>query len=345
MNFELAVAEKGPMQLRKRNKRHHFIPVTYMNGFCGPTGKIYAYRAEDPTKPLHVDPRGIGYQNYYYSQPLPDGDRDDHQFEDFWNKIETVWRGTLLALRHKELNYEISFNTLGFATMMRTRVPAAREFHETLMATTLRLEVKALAAIDRLPRELLRYKDELDTVPIGVNPQRTIVSMTNDMRRFGDVCCKMGFEIIHNESDINFVSSDNPVCYFDPTVHNSNYAPYDVGNEVELYFPLDTKTLLRGSHKIRPFNIISRHRVTREKAFARKINYTIAKFSYRLLLSDSRVNDELAQEYSALSPIAEIEVSGPNTALIVKYRNAFGPRPKLCSFVDTPEKVARLERG
>ena len=63
-------------------KRHHYIPITYLNKFTDNTGKVFAYRQDDVQKPLHLRPNEIAFERYYYSQPLPEGGRDNNTLED-----------------------------------------------------------------------------------------------------------------------------------------------------------------------------------------------------------------------------------------------------------------------
>jgi len=133
--------------LPRNNKKHHFISVVYMNGFSDKTGRTWAYRSNDVQNPHLSNPRAVGYENYYYSQELPDGRQENHRFEDLWNTIETVWPETLNALRAKRLSTAISFNLLGMATIMRARVPAARDRHALLLEAKLRTETKAMEHI------------------------------------------------------------------------------------------------------------------------------------------------------------------------------------------------------
>jgi hypothetical protein len=159
----------GPATTNRNNKRHHFVSVTYMNGFTV-DGRVWAYRTEAPETPIHVRPPTIGFEKFYYSQKLPDGSQENHRFEDLWNAIETVWPSTLRALQARRLSQAISFNGLGMATIMKVRVPAARERNEFLFAAKLRAEVQTLKRIGKLPEDLARYSGELDTVPVGINP-------------------------------------------------------------------------------------------------------------------------------------------------------------------------------
>jgi hypothetical protein len=81
-------------------KRHHYIPVTYLNKFSDASGNVYAYRKDNPHPPLYVPPSAIAFERYYYSQPLPEGGRDNNTFEDFFGTIESKWTSLAERLRY-----------------------------------------------------------------------------------------------------------------------------------------------------------------------------------------------------------------------------------------------------
>jgi hypothetical protein len=80
-------------------KRHHYIPVTYLNKFADVSGNVYAYRKDNPRPPLYILPNAIAFETYYYSQPLPEGGRDNNTFEDFFGTIESKWTPLAERLR------------------------------------------------------------------------------------------------------------------------------------------------------------------------------------------------------------------------------------------------------
>ena len=92
---------------------------------------------------------------------------------------------TRQALRDRRLSPAISLNTLGMASILRARVPAARERHELLMAAELRGQHQALERIGKLPPELACYAGHLDTVPVAADPQRSLGKMREDFSAFG----------------------------------------------------------------------------------------------------------------------------------------------------------------
>lgn len=50
-------------------KRHHFVAVTYLQGFGGADGKVWAYYLDNPREPKPSQPAAIGFRNRYYSPP------------------------------------------------------------------------------------------------------------------------------------------------------------------------------------------------------------------------------------------------------------------------------------
>jgi hypothetical protein len=330
----------------RNNKRHHFVSVTYMNGFTDDAGKIRVYRSEAPEEPIHVKPAAIGFEKYYYSKDRPEGGEEHHELEDLWAAIEEVWPATLRAVRARRLSPAISFNVLGMVAIMKTRVPAARDRNSLLMAAELRASMEALERIGKLPTEYQIYAGKLDTVPVAANPKRTLAKIFEEMKEIGDLYFRMGFEVFHNSSDLPFITSDNPVCFYNPVDFIHRRSPYDLEADVELIFPLDAHTALRGNSKLKPVNQIVRHRQVRDASAVRRLNRTIAQFGYRYVIAADRSSDDLAGLYAQCCPTVEIEVrpegdEGRDIKII--WRHVFGPRPQMDTFVNTPEKAARVQ--
>ena len=149
--------------------------------------------------------------------------------------------------------------------------------------------------------------------------------------------------MLHNETDLPFITSDNPVCLYDPRQPPGQRRPYDYDGQVELICPLDSKTLLRGSHRLRPVNQIVRHgRITDRGAVARA-NNTLSQFAYGLALASDRASDAVIALHSARCPTVSIKVVEKPRGADIVWRHVFGPRPKLSAYIDTPKKAARLE--
>ncbi|RUV98083.1 DUF4238 domain-containing protein [Mesorhizobium sp. M1A.F.Ca.IN.022.07.1.1] len=327
----------------RTNRKHHFISVTYMEGFADDRGRVQVYRAEAPEAPLPKQPRATGYENYYYSQKLPGGGQENHRFEDLWNPIETVWPETVRALQARRLSPALSFNVQGMQTIMRTRVPATRDRIALMLEAKLRSECKVLEEIGKLPPDLERYAGQFDTVPVGINPQETLLAMEDEFQTFGDLCFRLGFEVLHNKTDIPFLTSDNPVCTYDPRKPLLARTPYDHSSDIELIFPLTARMLVLGSNKRQPFGVLSRHRDVTDKHKVRRFNRTIAQFAYRMTVGQDRSSDALICAHARLVPTISTEVRRHNNEIQIVWRHIFGSKPALSQYIDTPKKASRLE--
>lgn len=326
----------------RNNRRHHFISAVYMDGFTDEQGRVQVYRYEAPEDPHPTTPRAIGFERDYYSQKLPEGGQENHRFEDLWNTIETVWPETVKALAARQLSPAISFNVLGMQTIMRARVPATRDRHALMLEAKLRNEHKVAEELGVLPPELERYAGQFDTVPIGINPHQTLLAMYGEFKEFGDLCFRLGFEVLHNKTDIPFLTSDNPVCTYNPNQPFHTRTPYDHSGEIELIFPLTARMLVRGSSKRGPVNMISRHRNLSDARKVRQLNRTIAQFSYRLTIAQNRSSDDLIRAHATFVPTITTDVRRHGKEIQIICRDVFGPKPKLSQYIDTPEKAERL---
>lgn len=327
----------------RKNRKHHFISVTYMKGFTNERGHVHVYRAEAPETPHPMQPSAIGYENYYYSQPLPEGGQENHRFEDLWGSIETVWPETVRALQARRLSPAISFNVQGMQAIMRARVPATRDRVALMLEAKLRSEFKILEELGALPPEYERYAGQFDTIPVGINPHETLLAMENEFKTFGDLCFRLGFEVLHNMTDTPFLASDNPVCSYDPKQTLTARRPYDHSGEVELIFPITARMLVRGTSKRGPANVISRHRTITDKQLVRRLNRTVAQFAYRMTIAQDRSSDDLVRAHAARVPTIQTDVQRIGKEVQIHVRDVFAPRPVLSQYIDTPEKAARLE--
>ncbi|UXN76113.1 DUF4238 domain-containing protein (plasmid) [Devosia sp. A8/3-2] len=322
----------------RKNRKHHFVSVVYMEGFTDANGRVLVYRSEDPEHPHPTQPSAIGYENYYYSQKLHGGGQENHRFEDLWNSIESVWPETIRALETRRLSPTISFNVLGMQTIMYARVPAAHDRHALMLEVKLRSQVRVLEELGALPDELDRYAGQLDNIPIAINPHETLLAMGDDFKAFGDLCFCLGFEVLHNKTGTPFLTSDNPVCTYDPRHPLHTRIPHDHSGEIELIFPLTARMLVRGSTSLGPFNAVSRHRDVTDRRTVRSFNRTIAQFAYRMALSQDRSSDDIVCAHAGSVPTVATEVRRSSDEIQILWRHVFGPRPTLSQYIDTPEK-------
>ena len=68
------------------------------------------------------------------------------------------------------------------------------------------------------------------------------------MQGIGQVLDQMGFYAMHNKTEIPFLTSDNPVIWFDPSVKDADVRPYVLQPDgpVVLLFPVSPVLIIYG---------------------------------------------------------------------------------------------------
>lgn len=314
-------------------KRGHYIPATYLRGFCDSADRVWAYRKDEPTKPLHVSPGNIAFEKYYYAQPKPDGSTDFNSIENFFQTIETTWPGTLTALRTRQDGVDLAVAIFQFLAMMRTRIPATRDAVELALAHGVRTLVEQFDKEEELPPPPPGLENFLEIMEVSIDPHQSIHAIPDLLRELGQVLENVGIEILHNQTDLSFISSDNPVAYFDPDISEEKMLPYNVRppkRSVELFFPLDSQTVLRGSSDLRRSfgtNGLD-HRALTDVAEIKRINRIQARFGYRFIFADSQTHTALVQKYALHSPVPDFRNIAQDGGRMLLSQMVFGKRPK-----------------
>ena len=94
----------------------------------------------------------------------------------------------------------------------------------------------------KLPPKPTGHDDILDHLEFSVDPQLSLHAMRNMLLGIGRVFDQVGIGALHNMTDIPFLTSDNPVVWFDPSVPEAKMRPYVLqgGGPVVLLFPADS---------------------------------------------------------------------------------------------------------
>jgi hypothetical protein len=283
-------------------KRHHYIPITYLEKFADGAGKVFAYHKDEVQKAIHLQPSAIAFERYYYSQPLPEGGRDNNTLEDFFSTFESTWTPLVERLRSGS-NTNSDFEALcTFMGLMRVRVPAARDMVEVFLAEQVKATARLLDRQGKLPPKPVGCEDILDRVNVSIDPHQSLHAMPALAKGFGIVLDQLEFEVIHNRSDVSFLTSDNPVIYFDPMVPDAKILPYRVRppqGKIELLFPIDADTVVRG--RTGPAGL--HHVALSDHQFAKRINSFVARFGYRFVFSHDKTHEALITKHAGTSPV------------------------------------------
>ncbi len=313
-------------------KRHHYVPITYLNGFTDNLGRIFGYRKDAPNPPLHVRPDEIGFEKYYYSQPTPDGGQDNNRLEDLFSTVEGIWPGIVADLSAgRQVGSRIE-ELFQFISLLRIRGPAARDPIELYLAHHARRTMLQLAAegkIGPLPGGLT-----FDDIEISIDPHQSLHGMIAMMGGFARLLGYFGIEVMHNTTAEPFATSDNPVVVFDPDVPEAGILPYTVRSpigRVEMLLPISSKTMLRGRSGIAPHRAgdTLRHVEMSAGAEVRRVNRFVARFGYRFVFASHAGLGKLVEKHAALSPTVRFdEVDAGVHGQYEFMQMVFGPRPQ-----------------
>jgi hypothetical protein len=311
--------------MEQEKKRHHFVPKAYLGAFCDAKGRVRVYRKDNPTKALHVDRDNTGFERYYYSQPTPDGGQDNNRLEDMFSKLEAEWPPIVERMHRREDVNDALMTVFEFMALQRVRVPASRDATEARLASSVKELFLQLHAAGELPPMPPVLEGRLDEVVVSIDPHKSIHGMVEDLQQSVlTVFDRVGICLVHNTTGLPFLTSDNPVIWFDPSVPNEEQRPYEVSEDgpVMLLFPVSPTLLLMGSDENKP--MFARHGLLHTDAphqdWVLSINETVCRYGYEAVYASEPGQEDIVLRYSAASPVHDPETGG---------RMTFGPRAKL----------------
>ncbi len=302
-------------------KRHHYVPQAYLRSFCDASGRLYVYRKEAPDRPLHVAPSNAAFRRYYYSQPKPDGGVDNDRLEDIFSTVESGWTPLLKRMRRKENVNDALTYLFEFIALQRVRIPASRDVTEARLAAQVKEVFEQLRTQGRLPPPPPQL--DLDAIEVAIDPHQSIHGMVSDiMREVMTVFERLGLFVIHNQTAVRFVSSDNPVVWFDPDTEPESEKPYHVqpDGRVLLLFPLTPTMLLMGDSS-RKADFSERglfYGEVPDEAWAKRVNEQICRYAYEAVIASTPGHEALVERYAAQSPVTNS--SDPQGPLIFGQR-------------------------
>lgn len=309
-------------------KKHHYVPATYLRQFTDDSGQLWVYRKDDPAKPFRQRPEATGFERYYYSQVADDGTRDDDRMEALFSEVESHWPSIAAALKAREPIFPSAPQIITFLALMRVRGPACRDMVELLLAHQVHTQAQVMKDNGQLPPLPVGHEDLWDKLQIAIDPHRSLMAMPHLLQEIGGIAEKLHYDVLHNETDTDFITSDNPVIYFDPTVPTVRRLPYTVrpAGRIELLLPVSPRMLLRG--RTQPFRQDIGHRAVKEARLVRQRNRLIARFAYRTIFATRLGHEKLIADNAGTSPVPRFDrVPAPRGGYFDFRQMVFGPRP------------------
>lgn len=283
------------------------------------------YPKDEGIAPYTVAPRGTGLRRYYYSQPTPDVGVDNNRLEDLFSLIEGQWPPLVKRLRQRE-NVNDSLDTLfEFAALQRVRVPASRDATEAQLAASVKQKMLDLHAVGELPPMPPGLNDLLDKVVVSIDPHKSIHGMVHDLQsNVVQVFSHIGLVLVHNSTDRQFLTSDNPVIWFDPLVPDEEQRPYEVlpGGPIIFLFPVSPTMLLMGTDKDKAGFTTNglMYSDAPDEAWVLRINEVVCRYGYEAVYASATGQEDIIDRYIGISPVKD-----PAEA----SRMIFGKRTKL----------------
>jgi Protein of unknown function (DUF4238) len=308
-------------------KRHHYVPVTYLNQFSDSNGFLLVYRKDPPHGPFRQKPEATGFERYYYSQVADDGTRDDDKFEQLFSQVEAYWPAIIKSLAARKPSFPDAHQLIVFLGLMRVRGPAFRDAMELHLGKTLSMQMKSLDAAGKLPPPPNGFENLLEQVQIAVDPQQSLRAMAEVLPEIGRLFGSLSYDVLHNNTKFPFLTTDNPVIYYDPKASTLARLPYTVraDGHVELLFPLTPTMLLRG--RTAPVRPTIGHRLLTNGRQIRAFNRVIARYGYRVVFAREEGSEKIIDANIDVSPIVRFDnVPAPGGGQFSFSQMAFGRR-------------------
>jgi hypothetical protein len=314
----------------QQTKRHHYVPKAYLKAFCDPQGKLRVYRKDHPTEPLHQVPDATQFRRYYYSQPIPEGGQDNNALEAVFSAIESQWPETVAKLHQRGNVNDRLENIFQFMALQRVRVPASRDAAEAMLAQTVKDTMKVMLANGKLSPPPPGLEDLPDHVQVSIDPHQSIHSMVAMMQGMGQLFSTIGLAAVHNGTEHPFLTSDNPVLWFDPSLSFEEQRPYTIqpGGPVFLVLPVSPKLALIGSTQYKEvFGLHGlQHSDVPDAEMVEHINAMVCRFAYEAVIAQSLGQEEVIAAFAGVSPVYEAVPILLAKGMATIHRYAFGPR-------------------
>jgi hypothetical protein len=315
-----------------QKKRHHFVPKAYLKAFCDAEGKLRVYRKDNPSKSWHRSPESTGFRDYYYSQPKPDGDTDNNALEDAFCSIESSWPGIVERMQRREYVNDVLKDIFAFIALQRVRVPASRDATEAKLAVLVKSTLTDMANTGQLPTLPPGLENVVSELVFPIDPHMSIHGMVEDMADVASIYNKVGLCVVHNSTSLPFLTSDNPVIWFDPSVPEEFQNPYEISEfgPVMLLFPVSPTMLIIGASSNQAEFAVNglMYGDAESESWVTRINEQICRFGYETVFAQKEGQEALVRAYADKSPVPAVTQFSVNSAVVPPGGMVFGKREK-----------------
>ena len=295
-------------------------------------GRIFPRKPDDAFK-----------ANYMYSQPVYAENRFDNSIEHLLSRsVETNWTPIIERLSERQRIDQVDWgNIVQFISSMLVRVPIAFDAVVELLRQSVVENISddfpspPEILIEQLRKktgqensEPIKLRDLInsDIVNVNIDPHRCIASMSQIAANIQLFQPGFSFgipQVLHNCTDLPFLSSDNPVCFYGGQKKSKNIVPYRIQNKklFSFVFPISSNMTLVNSTFIKKNGM---HVDLSDKKVVAEINRTIAAFSYRYVFGENEKLLAIGRKFQNICPTPVYEKSLIGNGLIGGIAFKFG---------------------
>jgi len=285
------------MPSKQTKKRHHYVPQFYLAGFLDPQRPSSLWVYEKGTgRVFPSTPRKIAVESHYYSFTGPDGNKDSNMLENLPSEIEgAAARGTAKILAGEPLSDEDRSNFAVFLGFLLVRVPNFQQLTESMVAGFAKMYSRRLASNPEwFRRSIEKYEKATgDDVGNDLEGLREFalrgeydISVNRDFNlrfillgeRLAPILHQMTWTFLRATDDYKFLTSDNPLVYYDPTCDgNSLHGVGFTNKHIEVTVPIS-----------RDIALLATWRDGRDSRYLPVDNKTVKAVNRRAVISASR---------------------------------------------------------
>jgi hypothetical protein len=162
--------------------------------------------------------------------------------------------------------------------------------------------------------------------------------MVSVAQGIGQVFDRVGFGALHNKTEIPFLTSDNPVIWFNPSVKDSDLHPYVLQPDgpVILLFPVSPSLVIYGDSPMRDQFASEGLGVAdlSNTGLVEAINRQVCRFGCQAIFAQKSGQERLIQEHAELSPTIRFDRIGADEGETVVFEMVFGMRERKPKWVE-----------
>jgi len=307
--------------MKKQNpkKRHHYIPVFYLNGFTNSNGYLYIY--DKYNKPVfESSPEGIAYENHYFSFVNSEGERDSETLENAIKLLEDESARVLRKIHNYEkLSIDDRRTFSLFVSSMMVRVPNMRENMRKISGTLAKLHSVSISSHkESFMRQMKNYEkdtrkqmgpnyEELrefmnnpDNYDVSTNKQYGTAMALSQIEHISEIFFRMKWTFLKATRENKYITGDNPLSYFDPTCKpNSFYGVGLLNKNIEVALPLSKEICAFGTWRLKEGYLQAKNQYV--KRLNKMTAISLVKFAFCHNKSD--VIDKFIKKYKDKHPI------------------------------------------